>query len=600
MIFWHIRDMKRLYLLLIVLVMVLALVVPASAQQDSPPLPGEATPAAHTGADAFRLFFPIISRAPDATYDLALNSVEITQATQTATNSVLMVAGRPTVLRIYTSTNNASPVNNVYLSVSASNNGIPLSGSPVTIGPVSIPLSSSRDNINSSFNLRLPVEWLVAGTVNLNISLDYTNAILETNEANNTQSLALTFRSVPPLQITVVPVEYHDPSSGQTYRAASSSFLGPALLKMYPVSLVNATRRSPVLVFSQNLRSDLGWQALLDRIETLKRTDGAPDYRVYYGLVPLEDEYGNSWFYSGIGGLGYVGYRISIGLTDSTDLGIRGGDIAAHEIGHNLGREHAPCEVSSADRQYPYPGGYIGQYGLNLNKMLVLLPAVYTDIMGYCEQQWVSDYTYLGFYADQVVHGGPAASALPPAPGLLVRASLAEDGVISLGSFYQFTGSIDEAPAQSGYTVELLDEDGAVIATHPVTLHRAEEPGVSVQSINTMIPLPSRPFSTVRVVNKEGSKAEKTLLQVDPLQSSLPIVEQVGDQIVLHWGNPEVPAVVRYTTDAGASWTTVGLDTLGGELVLDADTLPAGILQFEILLADSLSAPVTFTLENSK
>jgi hypothetical protein len=597
--FWQISQTKRFFILLIFSVLLLVFVAPASAQQDGPSPSEQATPEANASAAAFTLYLPIISLAPAPTYDLALNSIEVTQATQTDNNSVWMVANRSTVLRIFTSTTNANPVNDVYISIAASRSGVALSGSPVTIGPIAVPLTSSRANIDSSFNVRLPAEWLTAGVTNLAVSLDYTNAVQETNESNNSQSLALTFRTVPPLQVTVVPIEYHDPSSGRTYDAPSSSFLGSALLKMYPVGSVNVTRRTPTIVFTQNLRYDTAWDALLDRVETVKQTDNAPDYRVYYGLIPLEDDYGNSWFYEGIAGLGYVGFRISIGLTDSTDLGIKGGDIAGHEIGHNLGRLHAPCNVSG-DKNYPYPGGYIGQYGLNINKLVVLLPDVYTDIMGYCDQQWVSDYTYLGFLADQVAHGGPAATSLPTASGLLVRASVAKDGSLSLRPFYRFTGSPDEEPAESDYTVELLDQNSDVVASHLVALHRTDEPGVTVQSINAMLPLPDRPFATVRLVSKNGSVAEKALLEANSMDTVLPSVERIGEQVILRWGHPQTSAVVRYTTDNGLSWTTVDVDTLGGELSLNASSLPNGALQFEILLADDLSSPITLTWDNSQ
>jgi hypothetical protein len=44
---------------------------------------------------------------------------------------------------------------------------------------------------------------------------------------------------------------------------------------------------------------------------------------------------------------------------------------------------------------------------------------------------------------------------------------------------------------------------------------------------------------------------------------------------------------VRYTADNGTTWTTLGVDVLGGELSIDPATLPAGDGYVEITTADS-------------
>jgi hypothetical protein len=53
----------------------------------------------------------------------------------------------------------------------------------------------------------------------------------------------------------------------------------------------------------------------------------------------------------------------------------------------------------------------------------------------------------------------------------------------------------------------------------------------------------------------------------------------------LHWGDANTPALVRVSNDGGASWTTLALDALGGQLNLEPAALPAGDLRFEIILA---------------
>jgi hypothetical protein len=58
--------------------------------------------------------------------------------------------------------------------------------------------------------------------------------------------------------------------------------------------------------------------------------------------------------------------------------------------------------------------------------------------------------------------------------------------------------------------------------------------------------------------------------------------------------------VVRYTSDNGATWTTLALDYLGGELALDEQILPQGNIHFEIILADQTGASLTLDWDNSQ
>jgi hypothetical protein len=65
----------------------------------------------------------------------------------------------------------------------------------------------------------------------------------------------------------------------------------------------------------------------------------------------------------------------------------------AHEIGHNHGRAHAPCGgPDQPDNNFPHPGATLGWWGFEWPDELV--SPNFTDIMGYCPDQWISDYTY--------------------------------------------------------------------------------------------------------------------------------------------------------------------------------------------------------------
>ena len=65
----------------------------------------------------------------------------------------------------------------------------------------------------------------------------------------------------------------------------------------------------------------------------------------------------------------------------------------AHELGHNLDLEHAPCKTPDPDPTYPYPDGNIGAHGYD-HRTEKLVPPSKPDVMGYCEPSWISDYYF--------------------------------------------------------------------------------------------------------------------------------------------------------------------------------------------------------------
>jgi hypothetical protein len=102
-----------------------------------------------------------------------------------------------------------------------------------------------------------------------------------------------------------------------------------------------------------------------------------------------------------------------------------------HEVGHNHGRQHAPCGTSG-DPSYPYAGAAIGDWGYDLLQQKLYPPDSTKDLMSYCNPTWVSDYTYKAFFDRlQAVNGAsiafPAAAIDQTYDRVLVNA----DGTVS-------------------------------------------------------------------------------------------------------------------------------------------------------------------------
>jgi hypothetical protein len=575
---------------------------------EEPPAPPAALPA---------YYLPLVT-AGGNTPDLAITGLEVTQSTQTSGNSLSLVAGRPTVVRVYAVSDQEVPVSNVTVSLSASRNGVSLPGSPIRVLPKSVGRISTRDSYTSSFNALLPQAWL-SGGVTIMATLDPDNAVAEVSEANNTARATLTFHAVPELDVKIIPIRYTHTPSGRTYAAPTRDTVSDWVMRSYPISSVRVTFHAPV-DFSGNLSSTREWERLLDLVTNLK-SSSAPYNQVYYALVPTES--GNDrWFNGGVAGIGWVGLRAAVSLDFGVGQEDKTGRIAAHELGHNLGRYHAPCGTTGDPRQpFPHANASLGAdvYGLDIASGRVWSPRApdsAKDVMSYCTPQWISDYTYNALY--EKLRASSAYETLAASGHqLLVRARIEPDGTAELLPVYSVNGT-DTTPVSVGeYAVELLDDRGALIARHPVDAVAVEEPYIldiegatneayaehehgTSQSyrIHAVIPAPGAQVAAVRLVHSGAVLGEQRLdsaaARVEKSSAPPSVTSEEDGAVVLRWSPVDAPALVRYTQD-GRQWTTLGVDVLGGELRVDPASLPrGGTGRFEVTPAGSDTPLVVF------
>ena len=224
----------------------------------------------------------------------------------------------------------------------------------------------------------------------------------------------------------------------------------------------------------------------------------------------------------------------------------------------------------------------------------LLSPGGDVDLMSYCDPVWVSDYTYEALYVDQVNNGSFIWTAQEES--LLVRGSVDDSGDVLLNPVYLIPQT--PRPIQNGtYRIELLDEVGHVIATHPVDLLLAEEEGVAAQSIYGVVPAPDVPVAEMRLIETAtGTAVANRPLSITSLATNVAL-DQRGETATLTWVIADQPAVVRYTANNGQTWTTVGVNVLGGALAVDLSNLPGGENgRFQIILADR-GIPARFEVE---
>jgi len=219
---------------------------------------------------------------------------------------------------------------------------------------------------------------------------------------------ALGARAVAPFELVVVPfiVNGFAPLLGDPQVSA----LRHRLLALYPLADISITV-APAVTLPKAVNGDGdGWDEALDRIYRL-RYDAEPAHDVFYygALAPNEsfDRYCSDGCILGVANLADendVDSRGAIGITVFQDgSGAEDAwDTVAHELGHSLGRDHAPCgfeDPSDTDPDYPYPNGTLGAiYGYDFDLARLVKPRPAKDMMGYCTPVWISDYTYRGLF----------------------------------------------------------------------------------------------------------------------------------------------------------------------------------------------------------
>jgi len=212
------------------------------------------------------------------------------------------------------------------------------------------------------------------------------------------------------IDLVLVPLRYSYDGSGRLPDTSPEqlALFRSVLGALYPVSQLTLSVHDPVDWSDgpQLFTGNFDFSQLNSFLSDLKTSDGAPSASYYYALVqpdPTFSEYcggscttGQSFVVSDPsrgdqrvgGGMGYSGERWAWTL--------------AHELGHMHGRNHAPCGVRRSDPSYPYAGGTIGVWGYDSRADVYLEPSLTTDVMGYCDDEWISDYTY-GALFDRVI-----------------------------------------------------------------------------------------------------------------------------------------------------------------------------------------------------
>ncbi|WP_234555295.1 PKD domain-containing protein [Thermus caliditerrae] len=467
-----------------------------------------------------------------------------------------LVAGKPALLRVHLLAS-PSPITLSNALSGAVYLNSTFQGNLSFTCPNPIPTATDPGSLASTCTATLPAEWVAPG-LRVELRADPQDQVAESDEGDNLLTLTPSVGAGTTLHLTAVPVVHQ----GQTATVPSFS---QTLWRIWPLKEVASTTRAPY-TFSGALSASDGntWAQLLQELRLLRQQDGSGRY--YYGFVKVS-------YTSGIAGIGYIGYPVAAGW----DYPSSAPAVMAHELGHNFGREHAPCGVSG-DPNYPYAGGKIGTWGYDLANGSLKDPSQLYDLMSYCSPQWISDYTYEGAQA--------FLETYPPKP-----LGLPQEGLL-------FTGRI---------------QNGEVVLNPPLRLKAAPEGEPSPYRLLAEAPGQPTPLEVpvYTLLDSEGILHFQALL---PVGTYATVGLYLGANLLKEVAAPLVPLAepqVSLAEEGGflrvrvqgypffslfhvaedGSRTTLGLWHRAGEVAFALEGLPPGG-EWEVQVSDGLEVRI--------
>ena len=335
--------------------------------------------------------------------------------------------------------------------------------------------ASTDSDLKTTFNIFVPASAMSA-------SLRYAIQVVECTDSSGSAGTAsfprsgdadLGVKTTGELKIHIVPIKVGTfvPDTSEATLAGYADYVAA----MYPTNEITMTVSSDSLMVS----TPLDWSGMLDSLRAKRQADRPAADIYYFGLVKPAETMRAYCGGSCTTGIGYVvssatgtmagNSRAACGVAFADDYSHT---TMAHEIGHNHGRNHAPCapggSISGVDRNYPYEGGVVGVWGYDARTQKLFDPTKATDIMGYCNNQWISDYTYEGLATRVAAVNGVTMIYTPAAAAARWRILLADDR----GPRWGIPITDEVAPEGVAETATIYDSTGAVLTT--VVVYRTE------------------------------------------------------------------------------------------------------------------------------
>lgn len=612
--------------------------------------------------------------------NIIINRMEVTQGIQTSTNTVSLIGGRRTFVRVFAMGQGAEVYGVTAWLYRIDPNTLQPIGEPLvpmnstggthnTIHSLTLPIL-----LDNSFVFELPLSWVQTGTpLRLKAVVNPYNTPLESNPNDNTV-FSPTFTPIASarLEAEFYALGYNFTLSGtthfprhiedidqtfsyirRTYPLASAPGGGTdssvgfrpnvhwvffnrleALLNQSDPYCADFDPGDPNDPDKPNERVSCASTFVLDTLRSWQDRDEDADGTayIYYGWMPDRGGFGR-----GLGGGG-----AATGPTGADDFGwdFDGAYTdwyTAHEFAHAIGREHPSkgneCDHSADDDDFPYTDSAIGPYngdgselglvwGFDFGDSLLGLPrqpiasSIWRDFMGYCNFQWISDYTYNGLYddipdwVDGVRKPSNGRVAAPSADMLAIYGSILPDTGVAKLTVIERTSFNTVPPLVAGeFAIRLLNSQGQVLANHAFTPNDPEDH--AQWTFGQAVPFVAGTAKIQIVqIGTEAVWGEATVSSNVPVVSNVAVVagtNPVTGTVTVNWtatdaDGDELTADIFFSQDGGTTFSPYVLGVSGNSTAVDTNFLGGGSTIFRVIASDGVnmgqsdSAP--FTLAN--
>jgi hypothetical protein len=544
---------------------------------------------------------------------ISIESVQLNQSVQDTDGSLPAVAGRPGLLRIVLRadrTNTETPDVRVRLF----RDGVQQWERILPARNVGVPTNPALWVETQTWNIAL-----TAAEVQLGVAIE---AVADPQQAINLANreatrfprgsgvASLDVRELAPLELRFIRIQAsrHGNVAGNISNDSLDTY-SSSTRKWLPVGGIQASLRSASFVTDLNLTSEDNIAQLLSDLRTLRIAE-ATGREYFHGIMPA------------INGLAVAGMAYLVSTPDnlsgrvglSYDRITDASDTVAHELGHNMGRRHAPCnDPSGVDPNFPYADGGIGHAGYDIDERILRGPGGLYDFMGYCRPRWISDYNYAAILdwrrsdptAFQPVPGGPdpLADALgQPGPGVLIWGRVGEGGV-ELNPLFSLEARPVLPEAEGAHTVRGFAVDGALLfdlSFAGEAVPHASDP--SERHFGFFVPLsPAQIARLQRVelvsphgVAEQAGAGERAAATADrPAADRVAVIEErlADGGLRLGWDAASRPMAMVRDRHSGA---VLGIGR-SGELRFSAESMAGAVP--EVLLSDGVHTAPGFPVE---
>ena len=566
--------------------------------------------------------------------DLVADALEVTQAVQDLNNNVRLAAGKRTFVRFHVHSTSGRYRTIAQLEVSGNGNSTTLYPVNPGAGHIVVGTTPDRDDIDQSFLFELPSSYTqgavtLKATVNPLLSWRTSRYPPETSYANNSATVSVTFEEVPKIGLIMYRGAYNlDGAGGKvTYTTAFTDVYQTRswLQRAYPISdlwmtvrhvdfgmgsIVDPMTRTLTYPTSDDVNRWLTSQRLLDLSEQQWYEDkvGSENDIRYYGMV---DNRGG--FMRGKAPLdGRVGSGPTGRAASWDSDGIFGDWYTGHELGHSYDRLHVQGTSGGAsgtcggevdtDSAYPHANGFISTatngnsafFGFDVGTREIFGPR-WRDVMTYCANQWISEYTYEGIMdylqASVTPLSAPTQILTVTDRLLVVGTTDAAAQSIDLQPLFILPDAPDVAPRVPGnFAIVLRSDDHSELARYAFTPTEMG-PGPGDPELDDQDEEPSLLISELvpyvagaNQVIVEGPSGTLATVSAGAAVPNVAITAPnggeflSGDTIQVTWtasdtdGDP-LAFLVQFSPDNGATWETLAQNLTGTSVELDRSNI---------------------------